>query len=215
MRSTFALSSLTALACAGCQPMMIVPATSDMDAGRGATFDAAPRDAAARDAAARDGRVGGGSEGPGEAVRDAGARDGAVPDGSFFGDASGSCSFDSCGPGFACCEDDATCQPIDCPACCATRREAGVREDARVVREDSGISREDGGLPSGADAGRLTGADAGPVLPLYDGAIGGPSCGAVVCDPGTYCCPTNGICVPTGCPECCDTGGPLPPVPGF
>lgn len=37
-------------------------------------------------------------------------------------------------------------------------------------------------------------------------------CGAVICPPASFCCPSSGLCAPFECPECCP-GGPIPPHP--
>ena len=131
--------------------------------------------------------------GDGAASDGAALRDGALTDGDIGedgGDRDGSvatCDVGSCASGYTCCYEDGSCVPLDCMDCCMPRDAGGPRTDLGAA-DDSGIGGD-------LDAG---------------GGIGF-SCGAIECAMGEVCCFTIGICVPAGCPECCDILPPPPP----
>jgi len=128
--------------------------------------------------------------GDGAVIRDAGLSDGDI--GEDGGDRDGSvatCDVGSCAPGYTCCYEDGSCVPLDCTDCCMPSDGGGPRTDLGAA--------DDGGIGGDLDGG---------------GGIGF-SCGAIECAMGEVCCFTIGICVPAGCPECCDLLPPPPPPP--
>ncbi len=122
--------------------------------------------------------------GDGAVIRDGEiGEDGGGRDGSVA-----TCDVGSCAPGYTCCYGDGSCVPLDCADCCMPG-DGGARADLGATG--------DGSIGGDLDAG---------------GGIGF-SCGAIECARGDLCCPTIGICVPAGCPECCDILPPPPPPP--
>lgn len=122
-------------------------------------------------------------------------RDGDIGDGDIGEDAGGrdgslaTCDVGSCAPGYTCCYEDGSCVPLGCTDCCTPGDGGGPRADFGVAG-DLGIG------------GRL---DAGDGIGFF--------CGAIACAAGEACCFSTGLCVPAGCPECCDILPPPPPAP--
>jgi hypothetical protein len=77
----------------------------------------------------------------------------------------------------------------------------GGGRDTGGAEDDAAATGDDGGA-TGDDSGTIVGDDSGTIGD--DAAI--DPCLAILCAPGTTCCPFDGTCQPDGCLACCRPG---------